>query len=119
MPPFILALASIAISVTAQFLFKHGVRQTSSRSSGASLIDTLTNLALNPWILLGFLLYGIGAVVWLSVLSRWDVSKAYPLVGLGFVLTLGIGAFLGESVTPLRGAGVLCICLGVGLVARS
>ncbi len=119
MPTFVLALASIAISVVAQFLFKHGARQLQGRSASSSLLDTVTSLALNPWILLGFLLYGIGAVVWLSVLARWDVSKAYPLVGLGFVLTLGIGALLGETLTPLRVAGVMCICLGVGLVART
>ncbi len=119
MPPFVVALASIAMSVTAQFLFKHGVRQAQSRAVPTSLVDSLVNLALNPWILLGFALYGVGAVVWLSVLSRWDVSKAYPLVGFGFVLTLGVGALLGETVTVLRGVGVLCICLGVALVART
>ncbi len=119
MPPFVLALASIAISVTAQFVFKHGMRQIASRGSAGSLVDSLMNVALNPWILFGFMLYGVGAVVWLSVLARWDVSKAYPLVGFGFVLTLVVGAMLGEGVTLLRCAGVLCICMGVGLVART
>ncbi len=119
MPAFLLALVSIAISVSAQFVFKHGMRQFTSRGPSASLFDSVATLALNPWILLGFLLYGVGAVIWLSVLARWDVSKAYPLVGFGFVLTLVLGLALGEAVTVLRGAGVLCICVGVALVARS
>ena len=41
-----------------------------------------------------------------GVLSQWDVSKAYPLVGLGFVFTVAIGWFIGEQVTSLRAIGV-------------
>jgi drug/metabolite transporter (DMT)-like permease len=76
-------------------------------------------ILLNPFVLGGFLLYGIGALVWLEVLSHWDVSKAYPLVGLGFGLSLVIGIALGEHVTTLRTIGVVLICIGVFLVGRS
>lgn len=65
----------------------------------------------------GFMLYGLGAVVWLGVLSKWDVSKAYPLVGLGFMLTVIIGFMLGEQVTWIRFMGVVMISVGVWLVA--
>jgi uncharacterized membrane protein len=85
------AIISIILSVAAQFLLKAGI---------------LT-------------LYGLGAVVWLKVLSTWDVSKAYPLVGLGFGLTVLVGMAMGESVTALRVLGVLLICEGVWLVANS
>ena len=73
----------------------------------------------NLFILAGFALYGLGAVAWLGVLSQWDVSKAYPLVGLGFVFTVAIGWFIGEQVTLERTLGVALICLGVVLVGRS
>ena len=58
-------------------------------------------------------------VVWLGVLSKWDVSKAYPLVGLGFVLTVAIGFLVGEDVTLTRAMGVALICAGVFVVGRS
>ena len=58
-------------------------------------------------------------MVWLKVLSTWDVSKAYPLVGLGFGLTVLVGMALGESITTYRVLGVLLICEGVWLVANS
>ena len=74
---------------------------------------------MDKYVLGGFLLYGLGAVVWLAVLSKWDVSKAYPLVGLGFVFTVGIGFLIGEQVTTPRVIGVLLICSGVFLVGRS
>jgi drug/metabolite transporter (DMT)-like permease len=121
MPTFLLALASIVISVAAQFTFKVGARQLAAASAApnGSLAGMVQGMASNPWVLGGFLLYGIGAVIWLSVLARWDVSKAYPLVGLGFVITLAVGWMAGEMLTPLRVAGALCICLGVGLISQS
>jgi multidrug transporter EmrE-like cation transporter len=57
--------------------------------------------------------------VWLGVLSKWDVSKAYPLVGLGFALTVLIGLLAGEQVTLLRGIGVVLICAGVWAVSQT
>jgi multidrug transporter EmrE-like cation transporter len=118
MPPLFLALASICLSVAAQFLFKAGASGLASPGP-RGLPALLQSVIVNPWILAGFLLYGVGAIVWLAVLARWDVSKAYPLVGAGFVLTLAVGLAMGESVTPMRVAGVLLICLGVGLVSRT
>ena len=70
-------------------------------------------------VLGGFLLYGLGAIVWLGVLSKWDVSKAYPLVGLGFVFTVAIGFMVGEHITLPRVVGVMLICAGVFLVGQS
>ena len=55
----------------------------------------------------------------LGVLSKWDVSKAYPLIGLGFVFTVAMGYLLGEEVTLTRVLGVALICAGVVLVGRS
>ena len=79
-----------------------------------SAITVFSNIS----ILGGFTLYGLGAVAWLGVLSQWDVSKAYPLVGLGFVFTVAIGWLIGEQVTSLRAIGVALICTGVVLVGR-
>jgi multidrug transporter EmrE-like cation transporter len=118
---FLVAISSIILSVAAQFLLKLGM---SSLDIKLALAQPLT-LRL-PWIVLtnkyifsGFVLYGLGAVVWLKVLSVWDVSKAYPLVGLGFGLTVLVGMVLGESITAMRVLGVLLICEGVWLVVNS
>lgn len=80
---------------------------------------TVVSISTNANVLGGFLLYGLGAVVWLSVLSKWDVSKAYPMVGLGFVLTTVVGRLMGEQVDAYRVIGVVLICMGIILVARS
>jgi multidrug transporter EmrE-like cation transporter len=118
-----IAIVSIALSVAAQFSLKagmssEGVRAVLAQSQTQSL-RTLFAVLSNGYVLGGFLLYGLGAVVWLGVLSKWDVSKAYPLVGLGFVLTVAIGFLLGEQVSLPRVIGVGLICAGVFLVGRS
>lgn len=46
------------------------------------------------------------------VLSKWDVSKTYPLVGLGFVFTVAIGWIIGEQITLMRALGVAFIFAG-------
>ncbi len=117
----VIAILSIALSVVAQFCLKAGMSDNETKEA---LIQPLTfhtalTVLLNKYVLGGFLLYGLGAIIWLEVLSKWDVSKAYPLVGLGFVFTVSIGFLIGEQVTALRMIGVVLICVGVFIVARS
>ena len=121
MHPFLIALFSILLSVCAQFVLKTGVSDPAFRTALSQPFGISTILAMlrNEFLLAGFILYGIGAVIWLAVLSRWDVSKAYPLVGLGFVITLAVGWALGEHIVPLRVAGVGLICAGIICVGTS
>ncbi|HOB93926.1 MAG TPA: hypothetical protein PK306_14565 [Aquabacterium sp.] len=111
------ALLSIVLSVAAQFLLKSGV--TAANAQSRELPHGLLAVLTERNVILGFLLYGLGAVIWLYVLSKWDVSKAYPLVGLGFALSVGVGFVSGENVTSARVLGVALVCLGVLVVGRS
>lgn len=121
MKTLFIALLSICLSVAAQFLLKAGMSSAATKTALSDPLapKTIITLAANPYLLAGFALYGLGAVVWLSVLARWEVSKAYPLVGLGFALTVLVGVFAGEQVTPQRIGGVLLICAGVWVVSRT
>jgi len=121
MKTLMIAILSVAFSVAAQFSLKAGM---SSVAVKAILVEPLSfHSALvvftNKFVFAGFALYGLGAIVWLGVLTTWDVSKAYPLVGLGFVFTIAIGWIIGEQVTLSRVFGVALICAGVVLVGRS
>jgi multidrug transporter EmrE-like cation transporter len=121
MHPLMMATVSIGMSVAAQFALKAGMSSVAVKAAMAQPLDFSTGLTLltQPWVMAGFALYGLGAVVWLSVLSHWDVSKAYPLVGLGFAFTVLIGFVIGENVTPQRACGVMLICAGVWIVAQT
>lgn len=72
------------------------------------------------WIGGGLLSYGLSLLVWLTVLVRYPLSFAYPLLSVSYVLVY-FGATqwprLMESATPLRTAGTLLIMAGVTLVS--
>lgn len=121
MNTLVIALLSIALSVAAQFSLKAGMSDPGVRAAMTQPFSpgTVFSIISNKYLLGGFALYGLGAVIWLGVLSKWDVSKAYPLVGLGFVFTVLVGLMLGEQVSALRAGGVALICAGVFLVAQS
>lgn len=114
-----LILASVGLSALAQLALKLGTGSLAAqRASGAG--RELFALATSPLVITGLALYGFGAVLWLFVLGRAQLSLAYPFVGLGFILTMFAGALvLGEPVGPARAAGTLLIVIGCVLVART
>lgn len=74
----------------------------------------------NPWVIGGILLYGFGSVLWLKVLTKAELSYAYPIGSLGFILIAIFGWIIfKEDITPLRLIGILLICIGVFFVAKS
>ena len=109
-----LALFCVLLSSAAQIAMKRGM----SAPPGGDLTTTYGHALSSPLVWLGLLLYGASAVLWLWVLSRLDVSVAYPLVSLGFVVTLGVGVvWLGEPFSWVRVAGCTLIVIGVSLLA--
>lgn len=117
------AIGCVLLSVTAQFLIKAGMSSAAVKSAlalaSSAPLKSAATIILNGSVLSGLALYTLGAVVWLWVLARWDVSKAYPLEGLGFALAVFVGFMIGEQVTMARTFGVLLICCGVFLVSTS
>lgn len=117
-----MALACVLLSAGAQVLLKLGMTRPAP-PTGAALpatgwLATYGQALGSPLVWAGLMLYGLSAVLWLWVLSRLDVSLAYPMVSLGFVVTLVVGVlFLGEPFSWLRGAGCGLILAGVALLA--
>lgn len=63
---------------------------------------------------------GLVPLVWLVAMSRVDVNLAYPVAGLGFVVTMDLGwALLVETFSMARIAGTLLISVGVVVLASS
>lgn len=71
----------------------------------------------NGWMWLGFLLMAIGFFSLLEMFSLENVTFVVPVTALSYGFgALGGKFFLREEVTRKRWAGVLLVCLGVGLV---
>ena len=113
-------LAGVLLNAGAQLLLKLGVTPLGPLSiDGATLLPTLVRV-LGQWpVVAGLGCYVLSVGVWLIGLSRVDVSIAYPMLSLGYVVN-AIGAWwlLGESISALRGVGMLTILFGVFLLAR-
>lgn len=108
-----LAMFCVLLSSAAQLIMKRGLGAPVA-TMGSTYLQALSS----PLVWLGLMLYGTSAVLWLWVLSRLDVSVAYPLVSLGFVVTLVMGVlWLGEPFSWMRVAGCTLIVMGVSLLA--
>jgi drug/metabolite transporter (DMT)-like permease len=116
-----LILVDVALNVTGQLSLKYGMSKFGNFSlSLATLPPVFMKAATNLHVLLGLLCYGLGFLVWLIVLSKAEVSYAYPMISLGYVFTAILARMLlGEAVSATRMAGILVTCLGVFLIARS
>jgi drug/metabolite transporter (DMT)-like permease len=113
-------LASVVCSSLAQLLLKLGMVNAAFAQASAAKdwVGMASAALLNPFVIGGLSLYFGGTMVWLVVLSKADLSYAYPFVGLGFIFSLALGFFvLHEAVTLQRLAGALLIALGAVLVA--
>jgi len=115
-----LILLSIISGVAGQTVIKMGVSQPGASEAASGFFSLVNMIVRSPLVLLGLMLYGVGALAWIAVLSRVNLSVAYPFLALNFILvTLSSFLFLGESVPGIRWVGVLVICGGILLVARS
>jgi drug/metabolite transporter (DMT)-like permease len=117
----LLLIPAILLSTTGELLFKIGMNRVGGFEFSASALKAvLPRVILNPFIILGFLGFGLGAVFWLAVLSRVPLSIAYPILALSyFVVVVEAWLFLHERVTWKRMLGVAVIVLGVIVVGVS
>ena len=117
----VLILVTVSLSAIAQLALKMGAsapRMTQAMQDG--LAPSIVAAIGSPLIWTGLAIYGFSVALWLWVLSRVDLSVAYPFVGVSFLITMAFGAyFLNESVTLPRITGTLLIAAGCVLVARS
>ena len=80
----------------------------------------IERIAVNRPILGGLACYVVSVVVWILALSRVEVSVAYPMLSIGYVVNaLAAWLLFGEQLRATRMAGIGVIIVGVWLVARS
>lgn len=116
-----LILLAVLLNAGAQIALKAGVNTLGPLNFSFANVFTIgLHIVLNPYIMIGLSCYVISVAVWLLVLSRIDVSMAYPMVSLSFVVNAFAAYYLfGEHLSTLRMGGIMVILLGVYLVARS
>ena len=116
-----LILFTVTTNATAQILLKqgmlnHGPIDFATRGVAA----TAVGIGVNPFVIAGLFTFVISMASHLIVLSRVDLSFAYPFLSLAYVMVaLYTYLFFNEDLNAYRIAGIVLICAGTALIARS
>ena len=118
---FSLVLVGVLLNAAAQLLLKAGTNAVGAfEFSMANALPVGWKLATQPAIVAGLVCYVVSVIVWIMALSRTEVSIAYPMLSIGYVLNaLAAWYLFGEAVGAQRMVGIGVIIVGVFLVARS
>lgn len=110
------------MTATANLLMRHGLLSAGGISlTGDSHLTTALNIVKQVPFDIGFILYGLAAIVWFRVLSIAQVSSSYPiLVALTFVLvSVGAMFFFKDTFTTQKALSILLILIGIIGVATA
>lgn len=117
-----LLLVSVVFATAGQLTLK-GAMEAIGRIGTAQVSDagqTIARAVKEPLLWIGLLLFGVSALFWLVVLSRVDLSLAYPFVGISYIVVVALARFLfDEQVPTLRWVGVSIIAVGITLIGIS
>src|SRR5687768_7277187 len=104
-------LATVLASAVAQLALKLGMSNptiaAAAQNGGKAMVLAVAS---SPLVWTGLMIYGAGVLAWLYVLSKVDLSLAYPFVGVSFIVVMLFGVFLlQETVSPMRMIGTVLI----------
>jgi multidrug transporter EmrE-like cation transporter len=118
---FPLIMLGVLLNAVAQLFLKEGMRRVGYfEFTWANALPIGLQAAGNVFVLGGLLCYVISVAVWLMVLSRVEVSYAYPLLSVGYIVNAVAGYYLfQEDLSLTRISGILIICVGVYFVTKS
>ncbi len=103
---------AVSLGVLGQVLMKLGMTQyrlNPPPGATGSFIKDLRYIFLNMWVLLGIGSYAVSTVIWLYVLTRAELSFAYPFISISYIAVILIGPWLFHEV--IDGWKVLAIVL--------
>ncbi len=99
-----------------QLLMKIGMKDLPFGDFNAVLYSVLYHPSSAALILAGIFSYIVSMVVWVHSLKNHELSAAYPVLSLGYVivyLVAGIWPGLNESITTQKTLGISLIIFGV------
>ena len=113
-------LLSMVTTIIGQLLLKKATLNQSLSFNPSQLLTTFFSLALNPYVLGWILSAGISAALWIFVLSRFELSFAFPVsTTLTFILILISSWWLfGEQMSMIRWIGIGLMCVGIFLASQ-
>lgn len=117
--PFI--LFTVLTNAAAQLMLKHGMMSLGPLSfEGSNPLLKILQIVFSPWVFLGLCTFVISMASHLYVLSKVELSYAYPFLSLAYVAVAVFAYFIfHEDLNAWRIAGIGFICVGTVLIAQS
>jgi multidrug transporter EmrE-like cation transporter len=110
---------AIALNVCGHSFLKAGMNRIGTIGP-SQIITNFAQVILSPFIILGLASYVASVTLYIVVLSRTDLSYAYPLLmSVGYVLIVLVSFLIfKEPFSAYKWAGILLILVGVILVGK-
>ena len=114
-------ITGVLLNAVAQILLKLGTKAVGEiHLTMDNWFSIALKVATQLPIIGGLSCYVLSVVVWIIALSRADVSMAYPMLSLGYIVTaLGAWYFFGEVISIQRIVAMAVILVGVAMMART
>jgi len=104
------------MSAAGQFLLKAGALQL-GKVNASNVLSHLIGVITTPELLAGLCCYGLGAIAYILVLTRVNLSVAGPAAALIYIFSVAMGYFFFREALPVsRAVGLGLIICGVLLV---
>lgn len=117
-------LFTVFTNAAAQLMLKQGMLTLGpvagdGPTSAVSIIVMLFKVIFHPWVFFGLCTFVISMASHLYVLSKVELSFAYPFLSLAYV-AVAVAAWLlfSEDLNAWRIAGIGFICIGTVLIAQ-
>ncbi|WP_250157319.1 EamA family transporter [Tianweitania aestuarii] len=113
-------LFTVLTNAAAQLMLKHGMMTLGPLSfAGVNPLVKILQIVFSPWIFLGLCTFVISMASHLFVLSKVELSFAYPFLSLAYVAVAIFAYFVfHEDLNAWRIAGIAAICVGTILIAQ-
>ena len=117
----LLILSSVSLNAFAQLFIRKGMLKIGEISFNfEQIVKMVLAVFTNIYLLSGMFSYVLSVILWMIVLSKVNVSLAYPLGSVGYIITTVLAyLFFNEPITFQKVLGIIIICIGVFILTQS
>lgn len=115
-----LILVSISMGAIGQILLKAGADKLGEFDlSFNTFFQNVFAIIKVPQLLIGVIFFGLSFLLWIKVLTKSELSYAYPMVSLSYVIVgIASAVFFNEPITANKILGIGAIVLGVFILNK-
>jgi drug/metabolite transporter (DMT)-like permease len=115
-----LIIISILFGATGQVLLKAGANRLDGLNLSLSkLVPSIISILKTPAIIIGMITFAISSLLWIKVLTKAELSYAYPMVSFSYVIVaIAAAIFFKEAITLNKIIGIAAIVMGVFILNR-